>query len=90
MTHEQAVHLPQIEYFCTGYVYPFIGKADLRTLIQMRYQKIHSDTSFSYSKEARRQHMDHLSCIEECIRILFSNPTSDFPITTFDKKPSRK
>ena len=67
-------HLPQICYFYDGYIFPFIGKADLKTLINWRRDKLKSDSFYGYSKDARNTYFEHLACIEQCIRILFSNP----------------
>ena len=73
-------HLPQIAYFYDGYVYPFIGDADLKTLIRWRTEKVQSDAQWNYNKDARNTYFEHLTCIEQCIKILFSNPTPEFAI----------
>ena len=77
MTKNKITFLPQIECFYDGHIYPFIGDADLKTLVQWRLEKIQSDTFFHYNKDARATYFEHLACIEQCIRILFSNPTPE-------------
>lgn len=68
-------HLPQIQFYYEGYPYPFVGGASLKKLVAMRKQKLDSDCFWSYSKDARETFFEHMKCIEECIRILFSaNP----------------
>jgi len=67
-------HQPQIELYYEGYIYPFIGNASLKELIEMRIDKINSDNFCFYNKDARQTYFSHLSCIEQCICILFSEP----------------
>lgn len=89
MYEMNGVHLPQIEWFYdegeNGGMYPFIGKADLKTLIEWRISKINSETFNYYSKDARNTYYQHLDCIEQCIRILFSNPTPEFALNELEK-----
>lgn len=90
MVKNEFKHLPQIEYYYDGYVYPFIGNADLKTLIQWRTDKLNSDSFFGYSKDARKTYFEHLYCIEECCRILFSNPNPEFAISELNKQQAQK
>lgn len=83
-------HLPQIEYFYDGYIYPFIGNADLKTLIKWRTDKINSDSLSLYNKEARNTYLEHLECIEQCIKILLSNPNPDFSIDMLAKQQEER
>jgi hypothetical protein len=83
-------HLPQVCYFYDGYIFPFIGKADLKTLIDWRHDKLKSDSFYGYSKDARNTYFDHLACIEQCIRILFSNPNPEFAISELNKQQAQK
>ncbi len=83
-------HLPQIEYYYDGYVYPFIGDADLKTLIRWRAEKINSDAPWGYNKDARNTYFEHLACMEQCIKILFSNPTSEFAIKKLTEQQEKK
>ncbi len=85
MTGNNGKHLPQIEFFYDGYVYPFIGKADLKTLIEWRTSKLKSETFSYYNKDARNTYFQHLDCIEQCIKILFSNPTPEFAQNELEK-----
>lgn len=86
MTQKNGKNLPQIEYFYDGYIYPFIGDTDLKTLINWRIDKLNSDFFMSYNKDARNTYFEHLSCIEQCIRILFSNPSPEFSLHELAKK----
>jgi len=89
MDEMNGVHLPQIEWFYdegeNGRIYPFIGKADLKTLIEWRTSKINSETFNYYSKDARYTYFQHLDCIEQCVKILFSNPTPNFALNEIEK-----
>jgi hypothetical protein len=67
-------HQAQIELYYEGYIYPFIGNANLKELIEMRADKINSDNFYFYNKDARQTYFSHLACIEQCICILFSEP----------------
>lgn len=90
MTENNGKHLPQIEWFYDGYVYPFIGNADLKTLIQWRTDKLNSDSFWSYNKDARTTYTEHLACIEKCCRILFSNPNPEFSINELTKQQEQR
>jgi len=90
MKQYKGEHLPQIEYYYDGYVYPFIGNADLKTLIEWRTHKLNSDSFWCYSKDARNTYFEHLWCIEECCRILFSNPNPEFAISELNKQQTQK
>jgi hypothetical protein len=94
MFKKNGVHLPQIEWFydenVLGGIYPFIGKADLKTLIRWRTDKINSDRFMSYNKDARYMYLAHIQCMEECIRILLSNPTPEFALYELEKIRKRK
>lgn len=86
MFSSKGKHLPQIEYYYDGYIYPFIGTAGLTELIAMRNSKLNSDNFSFYNKDARNTYFEHLSCIEECIRILISNPTPEEALKGLEKK----
>ncbi len=90
MSTYKGEHLPQIEYYYDGYIYPFIGDADLKTLIEWRTQKLNSDSFWSYSKDARNTYYAHLECIEECCRILFLYPDPKFAISQLNKRQQEK
>jgi hypothetical protein len=94
MSDNNGKHLPKIEWFydesiCGG-IYPFIGKADLKTLISWRTDKINSNGFMSYNKDARYTYIAHLQCMEECIRILFSNATPEFALNELEKNRKLK
>jgi hypothetical protein len=82
-------HQPQIEFYYEGYIYPFIGNANLKELIEMRTDKINSDNFFFYNKDARQTYFSHLSCIEQCICILFSVPEPRFAEIKLMRKQQR-
>ncbi len=67
-------HLPQIQAWYEGELYPFFAGASLKELIAMRNQKLNSDTFCFYNKDARAVYFEHLSAIEQCIRILLAEP----------------
>ncbi len=90
MNQYKGKHLPQITLFYDGYIYPFIGNADLKTLIKWRTEKINSDAPWGYNKDARNTYFEHLACIEKCIKILFSNPTPEFAIKKLTKQQQKK
>ena len=90
MKQNKVKHLPQIEYYYDGYVYPFIGNADLKTLIEWRTHKLNSDSFWCYSTDARNAYFEHLWCIEECCRILFSNPNPEFAMSELNKQQTQK
>jgi len=90
MTENNSKHLPQVEWFYDGYIFPFVGKADLKTLIQWRADKLNSETFTSYNKDARNTYYQHLDCIEQCIKILFSNPTPDFALNELAKQQAQR
>jgi len=94
MTKNNGKHLPQIEWFydedICGSIFPFIGKADLKTLIEWRTSKLNSDTFSYYNKDARNVYFQHLDCIEQCVKILFSNPTPDFSVNELTKQQARR
>jgi hypothetical protein len=90
MKQNKVKHLPQIEYYYDGYVYPFIGNADLKTLIEWRAHKLNSDSFWCYSTDARNTYFEHLWCIEKCCRILFSNPNSEFAMSELNKRQTQK
>lgn len=89
MTENNGKYLPQIECFydenLCGCIFPFIGKADLKTLIKWRTSKVNSETFSLYNKDARNTYYQHLDCIEQCIKILLSNPTPEFAISELEK-----
>ncbi len=85
MTENNGKHLPQIEWLYDGYIFPFIGKADLKTLIEWRASKLNSETFSYYNKDARNTYYQHLDCIEQCIKILLSNPTPEFAQNELEK-----
>lgn len=70
-------NLPQISYFYEGTPFPFIGNADLKTLVRWRKEKEDSGIPIGYNKDARTSFFQHMACMEQCIRILFSNPTPE-------------
>lgn len=80
MSGNRSPYLPQIEYHYKGTISPFIGNADLKTLVRWRTEKIDSDAPWGYNKDAKNAYFEHLDCIEQCIKILFSNPTPEFAI----------
>lgn len=90
MNQYNGKHLPQIAYFYDGYVYPFIGNAGLKTLIRWRKEKIDSDAPWGYNKDARNTYFEHLACMEQCIKILFSNPTPEFAIKKLTEQQEKK
>ena len=90
MNNNPSKYLPQITYYYEGYLYPFIGNAGLAELINMRNEKIHSDTFSYYNKDARNTYFEHLQCIEQCIKILMSNPTPEVAINALEKKRKDK
>jgi len=51
MASHSVKNLPQIEYFYDGYVFPFIGDADLKTLVRWRTEKINSNALCGYNKD---------------------------------------
>jgi hypothetical protein len=80
MTKNISPHQPQIEYYYDGYICLFIGKADLKALIEMRKEHI-STTNFKYyNQDARNDYYQYLECIEKFIKILLSNPNHEFAI----------
>ena len=83
-------HLPQITYFYEGSVYPFIGDADLKTLVRWRKEKEDSGIPIGYNKDARNTYFKHMDCIEQCIRILFSNPTPEIALKNLREKSNKK
>ena len=83
-------HLPQITYFYEGSVYPFIGDADLKTLIRWRKEKEDSGIPIAYNKDARNTYFQHMACIEQCIRILFSNPTPEHAQTKLQEREEKQ
>lgn len=89
MNQYKGKHLPQIAYFYDGYIYPFIGDADLNRLIKWRLEKLNSGY-WGYNKDARNTYFEHLGCIEQCIVILFSNPTPEFAINELNKQQEQK
>ncbi|MEK9712997.1 MAG: hypothetical protein VW258_10565 [Thalassolituus sp.] len=90
MTESESPYLPQIEYFRSGYIYPYIGMVPLKTILEMRREKLESGAFYLYNKQARKEFFAHLSCMEECIRILFSNPTPDFANAKLEEERARK
>jgi hypothetical protein len=90
MAKNDGKHLPQIEWFYDGYIFPFIGKADLKTLIEWRTSKINSENFSYYNKDARNTYFQHIDCIEQCIKLLFSNPTPEFAISELEKMKKLK
>jgi len=69
-------HLPQIEYFFQGnYIYPFVTGLHLREMIALREEWINYDNPVLYRKNDRKIFRSQLLCIEQCIRILFSEAT---------------
>lgn len=90
MLTNKSKHLPQIEYFYKGYIFPFIGDADLKTLIKWRAEKINSDDPWSYNKDARNTYFEHLACMEQCIKILFSNPAPEFALKKLTQQQEKK
>lgn len=89
MTNNKSTFLPQVEYYYDGHIYPFIGNADLKTLVRWRLEKLQSDAIYHYNKDARATYFEHLACIEQCIRILFSNPSPEFAINALRKRHER-
>ena len=89
MTKNNGKHLPQIEWFydedICGSIFPFIGMADLKTLIEWRTSKVNANSVIGYNKDARNTYFQHIDCIEECIKILFSNPTPEFALHELEK-----
>lgn len=83
-------HLPQITYFYEGSVYPFIGDADLKTLIRWRKEKEDSGIPIAYNKDARNTYFQHMACMEQCIRILFSNPTPEHAQTKLQEREEKQ
>lgn len=86
MTNNKSTYLPQIEYYYEGNIYPFIGDADLKTLIRWRMENEDSGIPFGYNKDARNTYFQHMACIEQCIRILFSNPTPEIALQKLKEK----
>ncbi|MFT5294136.1 MAG: hypothetical protein ACI9YH_000142 [Colwellia sp.] len=83
-------HLPQIIHYFEGYIYPFIGKANLAQLIEMRKSKINNDNFWSYNSDAKADYFSHLSCIEQCIRILMNVPNPRYSIIRLSYKKQKK
>lgn len=90
MPDHKVKHLPQIEYYYDGYIFPFIGDADLKTLVEWRKSKLNSENFSYYNKDARNTYFQHLDCIEQCIKILLSNPTADFALNELAKQQKQK
>lgn len=86
MSNNKSTYLPQIEYYYEGSIYPFIGDADLKTLIRWRKEKEDSGIPIGYNKDARNTYFQHMACIEQCIRILFSNPTPEIALQKLKEK----
>lgn len=86
MNSHEFKHAPQLIYFYDGYIYPFIGNATLKDLIEMK-DKMKDSPNFSYyNKDARNTHFAHQECVFECIRILFSNPDPSYSIAKLEEK----
>jgi len=85
MIKNSSPHLPQIEWFYDGYIFPFIGNANLKTLVEWRTSKLKSETFSYYNKDARNTYYQHLDCIEQCMKILLSNPTPEFALNELEK-----
>jgi hypothetical protein len=82
-------HLPQIEYYLVikGYqVFPFIGEANLSTLIRWRREKLANDNPFFAGKDSRQTYLNHMECMERCIGVLFSCPTPEYAIEQLNKQ----
>ncbi len=67
-------YLPQIEYHYKGTIYPLIGTLNLRELLVVRNTWINYKNPILLKKADRELHKNQLLCIEQCIRILFSEP----------------
>jgi len=90
MSGYKGAHLPQIEWFYEGFVYQFIGKANLKELVEMRKDHI-STTDFKYyNQEARNEYYQYLECIEKCMKILISNHDPEFAINELNKKQKKE
>jgi hypothetical protein len=77
MNKKEERHLPQIEYYYDGYIYPFIGKASLKELIEMRETWLNYKNPCLYRRDDRKTYKRQLVCIERCINILFSEPNDE-------------
>lgn len=87
MKIESRQHAPQLRYYYDGYIYPFVGNASLKELIEMK-DKMKSNNNFSfYNKDARNTYFAHLECVHECIRILFSEPDPSYAIEQLKQHP---
>lgn len=78
-------HLPQIEYYYKGTIYPFIGKLNLKELLIVRNTWLNYKSPILLKKADRDTHKSQLSCIEQCIRILFSEPNPNPSIQLLQK-----
>ena len=90
MTENNSNHLPQVEWFYDGYIFPFVGKANLKMLVEWRTSKLNSETFSYYNKDARNTYFQHLDCIEQCVKILFSNPTPEFALNELAKQQAQR
>lgn len=78
-------HLPQIEYYYKGTIYPFIGKLNLKELVVVRNTWLNYSNPILLKKADRDIHKRQLCCIEQCIHILFSEPNPNPAIQLLQK-----
>jgi hypothetical protein len=64
-------HLPQITWFYDEHIFPFIGGANLKMLVEWRTSKLNSENFSYYNKDARNTYFQPLDCIEQCIKYYF-------------------
>lgn len=89
MTKKQFRHAPQLLYYYDGYIYPFIGKATLKELIKMKHKMENSNNMVGYNKDARNTYFEHRECVNQCIKILFSEPDPSHAITKLEQRANR-
>ena len=67
-------YLPQIEYYYQGAISPVIKKQNLKELIIMRNVWLNYKNPILLRRKDMQIYKQQLASIEQCIRILFSEP----------------
>lgn len=88
MTNSKEEYFPQIEHYYEGKIYPFVIGLGLKELLITRKTWKSYSSPILLKASERELHKNQLACIEQCIRILFSepNPMSTQGLTNVETK----
>lgn len=79
-------YLPQIEYYYQGSISPVIKKQKLKELINMRIRWLNYQNPILLRRKDMQIYKQQLASIEQCIRILFSEPFPDRALKLMKEK----